>query len=207
MLWVRGPKTWSSTVRSAFLSGLWGKLFMYIFGKSLSCLLCFSCFFPWNQNCLVVLLMLNHHQPAVCRLAASTAERAGWIVKKFPDFLVPSWNSGLSIVEVTPTESHKHSFADCLPSQCWHWHFPSLSGGLIFMYFHCNYMAMFSYFQNALVFPHWCFPSTTPDQTELLPTHCFLEPLNIKPTSKQKIKHPNKSWRGSKINTMKRVVE
>lgn len=171
------------------------------------CQLCFFLFSPQHQNCLVVLLMLNHHQPAVCRLTASTPERAGWIVRKFPDFLFPSWNSGLSIVEVTPTESHKHSLADCLPSQCWHWHFPSLSGGLIFMYFHCNYMAVFLYFQNGLVFPHWRFSSTAADQTELLPTLCLPEPLRIKPTSKQKIKHPNESWRGSKINTMRGVVE
>lgn len=163
---------------------------------------------PRHQNCLVVLLMLNHHQPAECRLTASTPERAGWIEKKFPDFLFPSWNSGLSIVEVTPTVSHKHSLADCLPSQCWHWHFPSLSRGLIFMYFHCNYMAMiFLYFQNTLVFPHWRFSSTTADQTELLPTLCFPEPLRIKPTSKQKIKHPNESWKENKINTMRGVVE
>lgn len=118
------------------------------------------------------------------------------IVRKFPDLFFPSWNSGWPIVEVTPTVSHKHSLTDCLPSQCWHWRFPSLSGGLIFMYFHCNYMAVFLDFQNALVSPHWLFSSTTADQTELLPTLCFSEPLRIKPTSKQKIKHQNESWRG-----------
>ena len=158
-------------------------------------MLCFSP--PHHQNCHVVLLMLNHHQPAECRLTASMPEN-GWLDCEEVSglFIFPSWNSGLSVVEVTPTVSHKHSLADCLPSQCWHWHFPSLSGGLIFMYFHCNYTAVFFfflYFQNTLVFPHWCFSSTTADQTELVPTLCFPEPLRIKPTSKQKIKHPNES--------------
>lgn len=75
------------------------------------------------------------------------------------------------------------------------------------MYFYSNYAAVFLHFQNALVFPHWRFPSATVDQIELQPTFYFPEPLRIKPTGKQKIKHPTESWRGSKINTMRGVVE
>lgn len=100
---------------------------------------------PIIKNNLTVLLRQNYQQPAECWLTASVTERACLIPKKFTYFFVIShfWNSGLPFVEVTPTVSHKHSLADCLPSQCWHWHFPSLSGRLIFMYFYCNYMAEF----------------------------------------------------------------
>lgn len=109
--------------------------------------------------------------PAACCVQTRSLKKAGWITSKFPDFLFPIWHQAPSIVAVTPTASHKHPLADCLPSQCWHWHFPLLSGRLIFMYFHCNYMALILDFHHALVFsPRWSFSSTTADQVELLPT-------------------------------------
>lgn len=145
-------------------------LYFFLENTCQQCFVFFSFLPPQHQSCLMALMVLNHYQPAVSQLTSSTPERASWTVRKFPDFLFPIWHQGLSIVEVTPTVPHKHSLADYLPSQCRQWHFPSLSGGLIFMYFHCNYMAVFLDFQNALVFPHWSFSSTAADQVELLPT-------------------------------------
>lgn len=165
------------------------------------------CFSPLERKKKRHCDAVDAKSPAACCVQTRSLKEAGWITSKFPDFLFPIWHQAPSIVAVTPTASHKHPLADCLPSQCWHRHFPSLSGRLIFMYFHCNYMAAILDFQHALVFfpPAGAFHPRP--QIKLSYCQNFPKPLRIKPNSKQKIKHPNESWRGSKINTMIGAVE
>lgn len=141
-------------------------------------------------KCKKLMLLVFNQQPAACCVPTLSLTKAAWMVSKFPDFLFPIWHRGRSIVEVTPAAWHKQPLADCLPSQCWHRHFPSLLRRLIFMYFYCNYMAAILGFQQALVF-FFPFPPTGAFhprlQIELSDCQLFPKPWRIKPNSKQKI--------------------
>lgn len=113
---------YSQQISFAFICSIHSKNHSLIFfGKSLSSVLCLSFFFfypstsKWSRG-----VVDAKPPPARCVPTRRLKRLKGLVGSRgsFRTFYFPSRNSGSSIVEVTPTESHKHSLADCLPSQC-----------------------------------------------------------------------------------------